>query len=127
MARRSAKVANHNKEFEEAQSSFLERADKGALERAYKIAYDLAKRYIINYGKNAGVFIAAVEEKAHDVATTIVERKLILRKGAPIKRLTSYIYYDCKHVVIKSKRTDEELYIWQCEDIIAAGADVKRF
>ena len=82
MARRSAKVANHNKEFEEAQNSFLERADKGALERAYKIAYDLAKRYIINYGKNAGVFVAAVEEKAHDVATTIVERKLILRKGA---------------------------------------------
>lgn len=121
MAKQRAKIANHNKEFEQAQDSFFLNGDSTTLAHIYRIVYDLAKRYIINYGKNKNVYISCVDEKAHDVATTIIERKFILHKGAPIKKLTSYIYYDCLHEIVKEVQQDKRLDVWLQKNIIANG------
>ena len=111
MARQRAKIANHNKEFEQAQDSFFLNGDSTTLVHIY----------IINYGKNKNVYISCVDEKAHDVATTIIERKFILHKGAPIKKLTSYIYYDCLHEIVKEVQQDKRLDVWLQKNIIANG------
>lgn len=91
----------HNEAFLIAQENYFLTGKEIYLNEIYNLVYDLAQRYIINYGKNKKVYIQDVEEKAHDVASTIIERKFIRKVGKPIDKLTSYIYKDCLHEIVK--------------------------
>ncbi|UTC92512.1 hypothetical protein [Treponema denticola] len=94
----------HNQAFLIAQENYFLTGQEVYLNEIYNIVYNLAQRYIINYGKNKGVYIQNVEEKAHDVASIIIERKFIRKVGKPIDKLTSYIYKDCCHEIVKDAK-----------------------
>ncbi|EMB29560.1 hypothetical protein HMPREF9727_01351 [Treponema denticola MYR-T] len=91
----------HNQAFLIAQEKYFLTGQEIYLNEIYDLVCNLAQRYIINYGKNKKVFIKDVEEKAHDVASAIIERKFIRKVGKPIDKLTSYIYKDCLHEIVK--------------------------
>lgn len=91
----------HNQAFLIAQEKYFLTGQEIYLNEIYDLLCDLAQRYIINYGKNKKVFIKDAEEKAHDVASAIIERKFIRKVGKPIDKLTSYIYKDCLHEIVK--------------------------
>lgn len=91
----------HNQAFLIAQEKYFLTGQEIYLNEIYDLVCNLAQRYIINYGKNKKVFIKDVEEKAHDVASAIIERKFIRKVGKPIDNLTSYIYKDCLHEIVK--------------------------
>lgn len=91
----------HNQAFLIAQEKYFLTGQEIYLNEIYDLVCNLAQRYIINYGKNKKVFIKDVEEKAHDVASAIIERKFIRKVGKPIDKLTSYIYKDCFHEIVK--------------------------
>lgn len=102
----SGGVTNHNELFSKAQDNYFKTGKDFYLTEIYNIVFDLAKNYIAKYGRTKKVYIQDVETKAHDVATFIIERKFLKRKGKVIEKITSYIYYDCLHQIVSNKEYD---------------------
>lgn len=107
---------NYNLEFDELQRHFFQTKNERCLTDIYRLLAELSAKYIKAYARKKNIFIDDVAEKAHDVATTIIDRKFYRRAGGEIKKITTYIYFDCLHELVKDAQREACRLSFDCDD-----------
>lgn len=85
---------NHNEEFEKLQSEYLSERNPKTLSKMYEIAYKYCCHLILQFVREKGLNWGdeAIEEKAHDCATWLIEPYL-RRQDFKIEKLSSYAHF----------------------------------
>lgn len=103
-----------NKRFKELQIAYSNKQSQEAVVEAYQLLVAIAERYIKSYCKRKGCFIPNASEKAHDVATKIIDRKFYRKVGKAIDSVTAYAYFDCIQEIVRDAVSDRMLSIEEC-------------
>ncbi|MGP1530007.1 MAG: hypothetical protein ACTTI3_06670 [Treponema sp.] len=100
-----------NNRFKELQIAYSNRQSQAIVAEAYQLLVAIAERYIKSYCKRKGCFIPDISEKAHDVATRIIDRKFYRRVGKTVESVTAYAYFDCIQEIVRDAVNDKMLSI----------------